>query len=207
MKKLILLFFALLAIGTIFQACNNSKTYAEQQEEERNAIKKYLNDNNIKVISQDEFEKDTITNVAENEYVLFSNGVYMQIISRGTGDSIRNRDEILVRFSEYDIMDGYETGASNLEMSNYVDAFYYTVSNNSVYGQLIEEESWLIRYYVDYVYFSSFSTAVPTGWLVPLRYVTDRAHVKLIVPHKAGHAYSQRYVMPYFYEIHKYQVR
>jgi hypothetical protein len=39
-----------------------------------------------------------------------------------------------------------------------------------------------------------------------LKYVTDRAHVKLIVPSKMGHDASLRYVYPYFYDIRKFQI-
>ena len=35
MKKLILLFISLLAVGAAFQSCDNTKTYAEMLEEER----------------------------------------------------------------------------------------------------------------------------------------------------------------------------
>jgi len=35
MKKLLLLFFSLLAFGYMFQACDNSKTYAEMLDEEK----------------------------------------------------------------------------------------------------------------------------------------------------------------------------
>ena len=32
----------------------------------------------------------------------------------------------------------------------------------------------------------AYGTSVPAGWLVALKYVRDRAHVKLIVPSKMG---------------------
>ena len=38
MKKLLLLFFSLLALGYMFQACDNSKTYAEMLDEEKDAV-------------------------------------------------------------------------------------------------------------------------------------------------------------------------
>ena len=38
MKKLLLLFFSLLAFGYMFQACDNSKTYAEMLDEEKDAV-------------------------------------------------------------------------------------------------------------------------------------------------------------------------
>ena len=55
MKKLTLFFFALLAVSFAFQACDNTKTYAEMLDEEKNAIKAFIKDSNIVVISQSEF--------------------------------------------------------------------------------------------------------------------------------------------------------
>ena len=36
MKKLIFLFLSVIAAGSLFQACDNSKTYAEMLEDEKN---------------------------------------------------------------------------------------------------------------------------------------------------------------------------
>ena len=54
MKKLLLLFFILLAVGFSFQACDDTKTYAEMLEEEDDAIADFINKEGIKVISQTE---------------------------------------------------------------------------------------------------------------------------------------------------------
>ena len=61
MKKLVFLFLSLLTAGSLFQACDNSKTYAEMLEDEKNAVNKFIKDNDIRVISLEEFERDTIT--------------------------------------------------------------------------------------------------------------------------------------------------
>ena len=55
MKKLTLFFLSLLALSLGFQACDNSKTYAEMLEEEKDGINDFIKDRNIKVISQSEF--------------------------------------------------------------------------------------------------------------------------------------------------------
>lgn len=208
MKKLFFVFISFLVVGALFQACSDSKTYAEMLEDERNAINDYIKLHNIKVISVEEFEKDTITRCypaypSENEYVLFSNGVYMQIVSRGEGDTIKNRDEVLVRFLEYDIMAGDTTYASNYNQDGRVDSFYYTEDGSSAGGKLVD--SWLA--YVYSTYYSSNNTTVPAGWLVPIRYIKDMARVKLIVPSKMGHTYASQQVYPYFYDMRRYQIR
>ncbi len=195
MKKLALLFINLLCIAALFQACDNTKTYADMLSDEKKAVSEYIKDNNIKVISQDEFEKDTITNVAENEYVGFSNGVYMQIVNRGEGDTVKTRDQILVRFMEYDIMQKDTTIVSNYNADNWVDVFNYTSTGTSVSGTFIEGS--MSQYY---------GPNVPSGWLIPLKYIKNNAHVKLIVPSKMGHTNASRYVYPYFYDILKFQI-
>ena len=56
-------------LGLFFQSCNNGKTYAEMKEEEREAIKRFIELNDIKVIDEDQFaEQDS---------------------GRGTGDRLR----------------------------------------------------------------------------------------------------------------------
>ncbi|KAA6345633.1 hypothetical protein EZS27_006814 [termite gut metagenome] len=209
MKKTILLLAVLLAGGMVFQACDNTKTYAELLEIEKEAIKKFVAENHIKAISQEEFERDTVTNVAENEYVAFSNGVYMQIVNRGDGAKPQSRDEILVRFIEYDIIAGDTTFATNVlnpyyeSFNLYPDAFYYTISSGSAYGQFITYEGAGIGFNMYNIY---GSTAVPSGWLVPLQYIKSGARVKLIVPSKMGHTTSQQDVYPYFYDIRKFLI-
>jgi len=198
MKKLTLFFFALLAVCLAFQACDNTKSYAELLDDEKAAIKAFIKENNIKVISQSEFHaNDSTTNVAENEYVQLASGVYMQIVDKGSenpADTVKDNDLVLVRFMEYDIMEK-DTTLSNLDDPINVDEFKYTVTSSSIAG--IFTQGWMSSYY---------GTSVPAGWLVPLSYVRDRAHVRLIVPSKMGHSQAIQYVYPYYYDIRKYQI-
>jgi hypothetical protein len=210
MNRFSMLFLTvLLGGGTLFQACDNTKTYAELLETERNAIDKFVKENKIKTISQEKFEKDTVTNVEENEYVVFSNGLYLQIVDRGNGEKPKNRDEILIRFIEYDIFLGDTTEASNVlnpyyeSLNLYPDAFYYAALNSSYGGQFVISERAGIGFNM---YNTYGSTTVPTGWIIPLSYIKNGAHVKLIVPSKMGHSKAQQYVYPYFYDIRKIQI-
>lgn len=203
MKKITLLFFLLAAIGFTFQACDDTKSYAEQLEDEKNAINKFIRDNNITLKSFEDFEKDTIT--AENEYVFLpygEGGVYMNIVNRGKDEKFKSGNEVLVRFIERDIMGGYETGASNVDNNTYVDSFQY-LPNDSYNGNLFFP-SWLQEFY--YRAAATSITRVPAGWLYALPYLKDYAHVKLIVPSKSGHTYSGNNVLPYFYDIRKLQI-
>lgn len=199
MKKLVLLFLSLLAFSFAFQACDDSKTYAEMLEEEDDAIAAFIRDNDIQVISQTEFfNNDSTTDVSKNEYVQLSSGVYMQIVDKGSdnlADTVKNNDLILVRFMEYSILDK-DTSLSNLNAVETVDEFKYTVTSSSIAG-IFMKGGFMYSYY---------GSSVPAGWLVPLPYVRDMAHVKLIVPSKMGHSTAMQYVYPYFYDIKKYQI-
>lgn len=201
MKKLLLLFFILLAVGFSFQACDDTKTYAEMLEEEDDAIADFINKEGIKVISQTEFfDNDSVTDVEKNEFVQLSSGVYMQIVDKGSdnpADTVRNNDVILVRFMEYSLLDE-DTTCSNLSYPYYVDEFKYTVTSSSIAG-IFTSGIFLATY-------GSTNTAVPAGWLVPLEYVRDGAHVRLIVPSEMGHNPAMQYVYPYYYDIRKYQI-
>lgn len=203
MKKLIFLFFSLLAAGYLFQACDNSKTYAEMLDEEKDAVNAFIKKHGIKVISESDFESNGYK-TAENEYVGFSNGVYMNILDKGTGDSIKNNNELSARYVEVDIKEN-DTTCFNVFLPGfeeyvsyytYPDVFRYVDDGSSVYGVFVEG-----------VMMSKYGTpGVPAGWLIALKYVKNYAHVRLIVPSKMGHQTAQQYVYPYFYDIRKFQI-
>lgn len=201
MKKLTFLFLTLMALCIGFQACDDTKTYAEMLEDEDRAIEAFVRDSNITVISQSQFyAQDSVTDITKNEFVQLASGVYMQILDKGVedkADTVKNNDIILVRFSEYDMLNKY-TSYSNLDIVYTVDEFRYVVTSSSIAGIFTGG---------NYMYSSSSSvnTAVPAGWLVPLEYVRNKAHVKLIVPSKMGGNVGMQNVIPYYYDI-KYQI-
>ena len=159
MKKLVFLFLSLLAAGGIFQACDDSKTYAEMLEDEKNAVNKFIKDKRIQIISQDEFEKnDTVTNLERNEYVALSDGVYMQIVDRGSAenktDTFANNNEICVRYIEEDIMTR-DTTCFNVFLEEWGDAnqlytnpavFRYVAEGSYVYGTFANNNEICVRY-------------------------------------------------------------
>ena len=112
MKKFL---FAMIAFAAVlsFAACNDSETYKDMRDRELDSISSFLRKENIKVISEDEFnrrwknnEKLTDTAKNNNEWVLFnSNGIYMQVIDQGCGDYIKKGTsvDVLVRFDEYNL--------------------------------------------------------------------------------------------------------
>ena len=226
MKKLVFLFLSLLTAGSLFQACDNSKTYAEMLEDEKNAVNKFIKDNDIRVISLEEFERDTITASKEagngyDEYVAFSNGVYMQIVDCGGKedkngvevinevDTFANNNVICARYLEKNIASN-ELTCFNVVLPEYINAsdyyrspltFRYVQNTSTVYGIVL---SGSLDY--DLLWNSKgYGTAIPSGWLIALPYLRNNAHVRLIVPSKMGHTTAQQYVNPYFYDIRKFE--
>ncbi len=223
MKKIAFLLLAIITVGGFFHSCDNSKTYAEMLEDERKAVNDFIKKNGITVISVEEFEKDTITDVSKNEYVSFSNGVYMQIVKRYGNDpsedtyyesfqdapEFENNNLILARFTEVDIISNDTTSASNVSnpiqlLNIYPDGFRYTDNGYSVYGQFVSEPG--LALYYGFGMGGAYDTNVPAGWLMALQYIRDGAHVKLIVPSKNGHSIAQNYVYPYFYDIREFYI-
>ena len=193
-------------LGMSFQSCDDSKTYAELKEEEREAIKRYIELNNIKVIDENQFkEQDSTTNVANNEYVLFAeSGVYMQVLERGNGEVIEDgRYEILTRYWELVINeDGTaDTISSNMNGNYYPhpDEFKLTKLGNSLSASFVGSGGAM--------YQTHGSASVPSGWLLPLNYlkvgrtISGRSRVNLIVPHSRGTSTASSQVVPCYYEI------
>ena len=92
------------------------------KEEEREAIKRFIEREDINVISFEQFqEQDSTTNVDENQFVLFSEtGVYMQIVAEGNGERLKDgRYEILARYVEEQITsDGIDSLSWNTDYGN-----------------------------------------------------------------------------------------
>jgi hypothetical protein len=175
------------------------------KEDEREAIQRFIEKNEIKVIDEDQFaEQDSMTNVAANEYVLFEeSGVYMQVVERGNGELLEDgRHELLVRYVEERIVeDGMADTLSLNTIANmypYPDEFILTKDKNSMSasfstsGAMSEAHS---------------SAYVPSGWLLPLNYlkvgreISGRSKIKLILPHSQGTATASGQVFPCYYEI------
>ena len=182
-------------------------------------MNKFIKDNDIRVISLEEFERDTITASKEagngyDEYVAFSNGVYMQIVKRGgedvaKTDTFGNNDVICTSYVEQNIMTG-DTTCFNVPLEKWMNipdyynfplTFRYVQNASTVYGIVLFDA-------LDYDYLwnnNGYVTAVPSVWLLSLPYLRNVAHVRLIIPSKMGHTNAQQNVNPYFYDIRKFE--
>ena len=144
------------------------------------------------------YAQDSTTDVSRNEYVQLASGVYMQIVDKGStnpADTIKPNDLVLVRYEELNLQSGYLMSNLDIPIPDYLDEFKYTVTSSSIAGIFIKGSMRL-----------AYGTSVPAGWLVALKYVRDRAHVKLIVPSKMGQQQAMERVYPCYYDIHKFQI-
>lgn len=199
MKKLGILLASVFLLGLVFQSCNNQKTYAEMKEEEREAIQRFIEKEEINVISLDQFkEQDSTTNVKDNQFVLFpDNGVYMQIVEKGNGEKMQDGSyELLARYMEKRIVEGGTTDTLSYNtLYTYPEEMRVTKSGKNYQATF---KSGLM---------TGYSAAVPSGWLVPFDYITvgreisGRSKVRLIVPHSEGQGEATAQVYPCYYEI------
>lgn len=218
LKTIVLLCMALLG-GMTLVSCQDYETYGDKKAKEREAISRFISQRSIKVISESTFkEKGETTDTTANEYVYLNrSGVYMQIVRKGCGAKLEENKSVnvLCRFLEYDIL------ADSMLVRNDIPFFVYS----NYLGQVVDCSQYVDQMSVVksgttftasflaggimYMYHST-STSVPTGWLVPLNYVSigrpnkdgeETAKVRLIVPHSQGTADASSNVVPCFYEI------
>ena len=217
MKKIYLFFilFVACAMAVGIQGCDNNKTYAEMEEEERAAITLFKSDLEDAIgatfISEDQFiAQDSTT--GPNEFVLFDeSGVYMNVVTRGEGEVLGNgTHDMLTRFIEIALSTNDAAGchkgdtlAINWGTSSYFnnpDEFQLTISGGSYSGRFADGSVMATIYQ---------TSAVPSGWLLPLRFLKVArtvdsekiVRVRLIVPHSEGTGTAMSAVYPCYYEI------
>jgi hypothetical protein len=204
MKRIFIACLTLTAIMFV-SSCNDYETYAEQTEKEHNAIREFIADRNINVITEATFkEQGNTTDVSKNEFVLFDNtGVYMQIVRKGCGSPIAAGETtgVLCRFNEYNIL------TDSLILSNNVMSLSYLVDKMNVTRT---SDSFTASFVSGVMYQQYSNASVPAGWLVPLLYINvgrwekegdEIAKVNIIVPHSQGHQSSMTGVYPCYYEL------
>ncbi len=224
MKKFSLLPLGLLVVSIVLGACSDTQTYADLLNTQTKAIRHFIDSVGINVISPATFESEMcdengrvipskIADMdAKNQYVLFSNGVYMQVVDAGAGDYFKTRDKVIVRFVEHSIIDKDTTAFNvympNTQFENYVtfyskpDIFTYTIT-----GEVDDDNRTATGTFTEGIMSTLYtSAAVPAGWLFCLTYLYDNAHVRLIVPGELGTSSASSNVYPYFYDLRKLQI-
>lgn len=195
----------LMAVGVT--SCDNSETYGDRKKKERNAIAKFIAQENIHVIDEATFKANgNKTDVEKNEYVYLQDyGIYMQIENEGCGVRLLDIPDnqqmgIICRCVEYNI----ESEAISLRS----DVLTYLADEMSVYHNDSEITASFIA--SNGAMYQAYGQAVPKGWITPLYYIKvgrpsqpgeNIAYVRLIVPHTQGHATATSSVLPYHYEL------
>ena len=206
MKKILFALAALVCVVGV-STCDDTETYAEQRDRENSAIRRYISENNISVLTESEFRDNGYkTDTAKHEFVLMqSSGVYMQIVRKGCGDPIKDGETttVLCRFTERNLL------TDSIQLTNDILSFVsipekMSVTNtNGTFTASFDPNSSLM-----YTFYSTAS--VPTGWLVPFNYINigrqtepddEIAKVNLIVPSTQGHQYASSGVYPCLYTI------
>ena len=218
MNKLIVVALTFLVAVLTFSAFSSDETYANERKTERHNINTFIITNGIQVISEDEFKKDTVTlcDSTHNQWVLFSStGVYMQILDRGDGTPIQKGQtiDVLCRFAEYNLNDQAKfkiTDPLVLDSAQLTDEYPISTNGGQPEKLSVTDNSGTFTASFDsktsLMYSAYSSTAVPSGWLVPLSYINlgrdgRVAHVRLIVPSAEGQSYASSSVYACFYDI------
>jgi|SRR5690554_279704 hypothetical protein len=95
MKKIIIVVFLITATIGIFFSCNDDKTYAQRLDEEKKAIERFIDENDIQVLR--EYPKDSVFQ-ANEFYFDTSSGIYYNVIDSGNGRRIKVGEEFYIRF-------------------------------------------------------------------------------------------------------------
>lgn len=192
MKKgfniLLILCAALVAIS-----CSKTKSYTDMLKDEKKAIERLIDANGFEIL--DDFPKDSV--FKENQFVKLENGVYLNIIDKGSNErAVQYKTKMLYRckmryFLEVDtlVYENYGPHSNGTFPcpSNGINSVPFT------YGDYSSSNMYELSY--------SF---VSEGIQEPLKYVGDRAKVKLIVPFKRGTYYDQSAGNPVYYEVLEY---
>ena len=166
-------------------SCSKTKSYTDMLKDEKKAIERLIDENDFKILK--DFPKDSV--FKENEFVLLDNGVYMNIIDKGTSErAVLNKTKMLYRCKLH-----YFIEVDTLVYENYGPHSNGTSPLPFTYGEYSSNNPYDFSY-----------NWVSEGLQVPLQYVGDRALVKLIVPFKRGTYYDQGKGLPVYYEIIEY---
>ncbi len=164
MKK----FLVMAVVLCLLTSCENSNNYSQLLKQEQLKIDAWLSDNGYVLL--DEFPADTV--FGEKEMYHFEDGIYFQLIEKGVGDTLRNGDELILRYRQI-----------TLDEIPVVEDYWSTMDrpypNEIVYGSL---------------------TNSCEGWQKAFELMKrSESHSRIIVPSKLGRDNTE--VIPYVYEM------
>jgi hypothetical protein len=196
--------YTVMALATMLMtfACNDYETYGDLKEKERDGIDRFISDSSFVIIGESQFNSQGDMTIGTKQFVLLNkSGVYMQILSKGCGEAIKDGESmnIICRFIEKAILD-----TTTLYNNRYYifdpDIMSVTRTGSTYTANFTEGRMY-----------STYGSSVPEAWLAPLQYIKlgrltkpedEKAHVRLIVPHSQGTTSNAKSnVKPYFYDI------
>lgn len=176
MKKINFKISFLLAILFVVISCNNTATYIDYLNSEKKSIKKFIKENNIKVLT--EYPSDST--FADNEYYYDPvTGVYYNVIDKGDRKPLLG-EEIYIR---------------------YKDVRYISDNDTTVY-----DGNFFSIYGPETLTYGNSTTYPCKGWLAPIPKVGNNGRVKMIVPFNSGTSYNQTYYYTVYYGLVLYHV-
>jgi hypothetical protein len=171
MKRTITFALSFVFITFSFISCGGGKTAQERLDDEKKAIRRFINKNDFKTAS---FPKDSIFD--PNVFYKDDNNFYVRVLDPGTSKKAELGQTILLRFDYYHDILYYMKG----------DTLEYTLEQTTPFS---------IKYGV-----SSYITPMCEGFAEPLSYLGEGALVDLIIPSKLGATYDQSNYRPKFYK-------
>ena len=170
-------------------SCDKTKSYTDMLKAQEKAIKGLIADSGYVVL--DNFPKDSI--FKSNEFVLLDNGIYLNIISKGTSErAVLYKTEVSTRFIARLFM------PSSLDTGTVDNLGPHSNGTNPVifkYGYNMATNT--NDFYAPTYYFGP-------GLATALEYVGDSAVVKMIIPFKQLSSDFQSSGTPIFYQKAKF---
>ncbi|MDR0865444.1 MAG: DUF4827 domain-containing protein [Candidatus Symbiothrix sp.] len=176
MRKTLIFVLSAVILSMAHIACDNQKTVQEYLREEKKAIDRYLDKQDIIVLK--EYPKNGF---GEKEYYKTNDGLYIHVVDSGNGRRVKPLiDEVQVRFEYLYKVKTYVSGDTVSTPFNAIPPYYGEFPMYFRYGQAGS--------YGKYSYDYSCN-----GWAIPLAYVGEGAVVDLIVPSDLGTSFDNTY--------------
>lgn len=183
MKQIFLFALSIVILSLAFAACDDQKTAQEYLKEEKKAIDKYIDRQNIDVIYS--YPEDGVFDLEKNQYFKTPvEGLYFQVVDSGNGKRVVPAvDKVQVRFDYFFDIKDFVGGNENLIYYQWIFPFEFVYGIPGSY-QKSENDVFLAC----------------DGWAIPLNYVGEGAIVNLIIPSGIGNTSDQNSYRAVFYK-------
>jgi len=182
MKKGVSGILFIIIMSCISFSCNQQKSLQELLQEERKAIDRFINMNDLVILK--EYPKDGV--FKEKEYFRTSDGMFFHVVDSGNGTRVQWYNDVTVRFKSFVYIKDFVKDSTNVTI--YSDPYPYAPLS-FVYGipQTYTAPQFLCQ-----------------AWVIPLLYVGEEAVVDMIVPSSLGATSDNTYISPVFYKNLRY---